>query len=187
MLRFHGRTGHTLGLVTVFALLAFGLTSSSRGQGLCGPVWTVDALTKLSPAMLDDVYRQGVAGCVPVGKVRGTALVSPGSPINPIASKVSRVFWQGKIFHDGGTSAVNRFVGVPIIAGQVYQGTSWLDGRPSLILDYEHTSKVYRKYRDEIRLVGPGLYLGLMHDRTTPDHRLKMYFAFETERSSAFH
>ena len=182
MSRFHDRAGYIVGFVLIFCGLSFVLPSTASGQAPCGPVWTVDALTKLSPAMLDDVYRQGVVGCVPVGPVRGTALVSPGSPINPIASKVSRAFWQGKIFHEGGSSAVNRFVGVSMIAGQVYQGTSWLDGRPSMILDYEHTSKLYRKYRDEIRLVGPGLYLGLMHDRTTPDHRLKMYFVFETAR-----
>ena len=182
MSRFHG-LGLKFACQALFVGgLLFGLTSAANAQAPCGPVWTVDALTKLTPAMLDDVYRKGVVGCVPVGPVRGTALVSPGSPINPIASKVSRAFWQGKVFQDGGTAAVNKFVGVPIIAGKVYQGTSWLDGQPSMILDYEHTSKLYRKYRDEIRMVGPGVYLGLMHDRTTPDHRLKMYFVFETGR-----
>ena len=35
-----------------------------------------------------------------------------------------------------------------------------------------------RRYRDEIRLVAPGLYLGLMYDRSGP--ALTMYFALET-------
>ena len=182
MTRFQGRAAELAAVALLLSGFVFRTSTNANAQAPCAPVWTIDALTKLSPAMLDDVYRQGTVGCVPVGQVRGTALVAPGSPINPIASKVSRAFWQGKIFREGGSSAINKFVGVPIIAGKVYQGTSWLDGRPSLILDYEHTSKLYRKYRDEIRMVGPGVYLGLMHDRTTPDHRLKMYFAFETAR-----
>ena len=64
--------------------------------------------------------------------------------------------------------------------GKVYAGPSWLDGNPSMILDYEGTSKVYANYRDEIRQVTPGLYLGLMYDRTTAPPNLKMYFAFDS-------
>ena len=50
-----------------------------------------------------------------------------------------------------------------------------------MILDYEGTSKVYGHYRDEIREVAPGLYLGLMYDRTTNPASLKMYFAFDAD------
>ena len=38
---------------------------------------------------------------------------------------------------------------------------------------------VYKNYRDEIRQVGPGLYLGLMYDRTTAPPKTVMYFALE--------
>ncbi len=48
-----------------------------------------------------------------------------------------------------------------------------------MILDYEGTSRIYGNYRDEIRQVAPGLYLGLMYDRTTAPVTLKMYFAFD--------
>ena len=75
--------------------------------------------------------------------------------------------WQGKVFEPGQTSAVNRFFGMRLVRAQVYQGPSWLDGQPSLILDYSQTSRVYANNRDEIRQVAPGLFLGLMYDRTT--------------------
>ena len=42
------------------------------------------------------------------------------------------------------------------IRGQLYEGPSWLDGRPSLVLDYSQTSRIYADNRDEIRQVAPG-------------------------------
>ncbi len=67
-----------------------------------------------------------------------------------------------------------------MIRGQLYQGPSWLDGAPALVLDYSQTSRIYADNRDEIRQVAPGLFLGLMYDRTTAPPRLSMYFALET-------
>src|SRR2546421_327244 len=64
-------------------------------------------------------------------------------------------------------------------SGNVYHDTSWYDGRPALILDYADTSLVYKKYRDEIREVAPGLYLGLMYKRRCPQPKFKMYFALQ--------
>jgi hypothetical protein len=59
-----------------------------------------------------------------------------------------------------------------------------MDGRPALIIDYSRTSHVYARYRDEIRQVGPGLYLGLMYTRTAPQPTLKTYFLLEVPSSS---
>ena len=56
-----------------------------------------------------------------------------------------------------------------------------MDGRPSLILDYQNSSLVYRNVRDEIRQVGPGLYLGAMFDRSKNPPALTMYFVLETQ------
>lgn len=88
--------------------------------------------------------------------------------------------WQGKVFHPEDSTAINRFFGVRMIRGRLYSAPSWMDGRPSLILDYQDTSWVYGKYRDEIRQVAPGVYLGLMYERATPRPTFKMYFALET-------
>jgi len=83
------------------------------------------------------------------------------------------------VFEPCQNTAVNRFFCVRIIRGQVYEGCSWHDGAPALILDYGQTSFVYQHYRDEIRQVAPGLYLGIMYDRTKAPPKVVMYFALE--------
>ncbi len=137
-------------------------------------------LARLTPAQLDALYRASTPGPMPSGKVRGRALIAPGSTFAGPLSAGSRLAWQGKVFNNADGSAVNRFFGVRAIRGRTYAGSSWLDGRPSLILDYAGTSRLYAANRDEIRQVAPGLYLGLMYARTSPSPTFKMYFAFQS-------
>jgi hypothetical protein len=148
------------------------------------PPLTPDALIRMSPAELDWLYRTAGPGMMPRGKVKGYVILSPGSERAAATAKVARLWWQGKIFRHDGTTAVNRFAGIRIVEGSTYVAQSWIDGQPSLILDYQHTSRVYRNVRDEIRQVGPNLYLGAMFDRTLPDPTLRMYFILETNDCS---
>ena len=138
---------------------------------------TMDDLAELSAPQLDSLYRQGAAGPVPTGQVRGLALY-PDARFARARSKAARVAWQGKVFDPATNTATNRFFGLRVVRGQVYEGQSWLDGGPAMILDYQNTSRLYGNYRDEIRQVAPGIFLGLMHDRTTNPPAFKMYFAF---------
>ena len=39
----------------------------------------------------------------------------------------------------------------------------FVDGGPSMIFDYQNTSIVWMHYRDEVREVSPGVFLGIMH------------------------
>jgi hypothetical protein len=144
------------------------------------PTITVEQLLGMSPAQIEDVYRQGTAVAIPAGRVRGTALLAPGTRRARVVSRGSRLLWQGKVIEPGEATAVNRFFGVRVIRGQLYQGPSWLDGGPSLVLDYSQTSRIYADNRDEIRQVAPGLFLGLMYNRTTSPPEVQMYFALET-------
>jgi hypothetical protein len=144
------------------------------------PAVTLDQLLQMSAAELDAIYRQGTANAIPEGRIRGTAILSPGTRRTRTLSRGARLMWQGKVIEPGQTSAVNRFFGVRVVRGQMYQGPSWLDGQPSLVLDYSQTSLVYGNNRDEIRQVAPGLFLGLMYDRTTAPPGLVMYFALES-------
>lgn len=146
------------------------------------PALTGDGLLRMSPAQLDALYRAAGPGSQPRGKVRGLPIVSPGTPQGPSRSRAARVVWQGKVFREDGATAINRFFGVRAISGNLYYAPSWLDGRPSLILDYQGASLVYGQYRDEIRQVGPCLYLGLMYVRTDQGVVFTRYFAFETPR-----
>jgi hypothetical protein len=140
---------------------------------------TLGQLQRMSSGELEAVYRRGFTAAIPEGRVRGTALVSPGTLRGRALSRGARLVWQGKVFEPGQTSAVNRFFGIRAVRAQTYEGPSWLDGQPSLVLDYSQTSRVYANNRDEIRQVAPGLYLGLMYDRTTVPPGLLMYFALE--------
>jgi hypothetical protein len=157
-----------------------GAARQVRGQTTPTPAAvTLDHLLSMSPAELDAIYRQGTSVAIPEGRIRGTAIFSPGTRRTRPLSRGARLLWQGKVFEPGQTTAVNRFFGVRVVRGQVYQGPSWLDGQPSLVLDYSQTSRVYADNRDEIRQVAPGLFLGLMYDRTTAPPSLVMYFALE--------
>ncbi|MDG3006012.1 hypothetical protein [Paludisphaera mucosa] len=172
-------------LLSAFGMLLAGFSSGrvngeARAQAPAGPLG-VASLRDMSESELQAVYRQGTAVALPAGRVRGTVLPAPGTRRNAAMSVGARAIWQGKIVDPTGATAVNRFFGVSTIRGQLYQAESWLDGNPSLILDYAKTSRVYAKNRDEIRRIGPGLYLGLMYSRTSPQPTLSMYFVLEVE------
>ncbi|MHB1556153.1 MAG: hypothetical protein ACYC61_01605 [Isosphaeraceae bacterium] len=175
-----GGEGMAWGLSWLLAVLCGSMAAGgARGQEPPASGVTLDGLLRMSPAEIELVYRQGTAVAIPPGRVRGTALLAPGTRRARALSRGARLVWQGKVIEPDGTTAINRFLGIRMIRGQLYQGPSWLDGAPSLILDYSQTSRVYAGNRDEIRQVAPGLYLGLMYDRTTTPPRLSMYFALE--------
>lgn len=170
------REVRNIGFVGTIAL-AF-LTAEASSMQEPATIRTLDDLVTLSASQLDQLYRQSQPGPVPTGKVRGRALY-PDARFPKARSSAARIAWQGKVFDPETSTAINRFFGVRMIRGNVYIAPSWLDGAPSMILDYDGTSKIYGSYRDEIRQVAPGLYLGLMYDRTKSPVDLKMYFAFD--------
>jgi hypothetical protein len=139
----------------------------------------IEQLLRMSPEQLDSLYQNAGIGPIPTGKARGSVLFRPGTAMARPLAKASKIAWQGKVFNLDDSSAVNRFFGLRIIRGKVDYGTSWMDGKPSIILDYSTTSLVYANYRDEFREVAPGLFLGLMYARTSPHPTLKMYFALQ--------
>ena len=163
----------SIGLAVV--LLA-SLCSQSRAQD----IGSLTDLARLTPPQLEALYDRSAPGAIPQGRVRGLPLMKPGSRFAVPLSRGGRIFWQGKIFHPDDSTAINRFFGVRVIRGNVGYGPSVRDGRPSIILDYAQTSHLYRPYRDEIREVSPGLYLGLMFDRNDLQRGPAQYFAFET-------
>ena len=147
--------------------------------GLPSTIHGLDDLSRLTPGQLEALYARSAPGAIPRGKVRGLALLRPGTTLGPTISRGARVTWQGKVFNADGTSSINRFFGVKAVRADVSYGPSWRDGNPAIILDYSRTSKVYERYRDELREVAPGLYLGLMFDRNISPPKLKMYFAVQ--------
>ena len=128
---------------------------------------TLDKWMNRSREELDEVYRSSPPGALPTGDTRGTAIVT-GSFFPRTLARLARLLaWQGKVFDLYASDAqagvlVNKVLplGLGLIVAKVYRGTSWLDGRDTIVIDYGHTSLLARAIRDEIREVEPGLWLG---------------------------
>ena len=178
------RPRHPVGLLAgLLAFVAGGTppvgVGAAEGFSIDSPGgWSLDALSRLNPLELESLYRSAPPAPLLSGRVRGRALLRPGTRVGPSLSKAAGMAWQGKVFRGDGT-AINKFFGLPAIRAEVGPGVSWMDGGPALILDYRDTSRIYRPYRDEIRQVAPGLYLGAMYRRTCPAPTFVMYFALE--------
>jgi hypothetical protein len=142
-------------------------TTTATADGLTADRAAIDAdsLLAMSPADLDDLFRQSEAGPIPAGRGRGTVIVFPGTEVSrPAARALGAIFWHGKVF-DPETRTLKNLVsplGVRAIEAQFYPEESWFDARRCTVLDYSKTSRVAGWIRDEIREVGPGLYLGLV-------------------------
>jgi hypothetical protein len=128
--------------------------------------YDVQQLLDMSQQQLDDLFRASPPGDLPDGEAEGTAIIAPGTRYSESIAKIINFFgWQGKVF-DGSKGLLKNKVsmfGVQAIVAKVYLGESWLDNKPCIVLDYSDTSIVAQWIRDEIRLIGPGLYLGKVY------------------------
>jgi hypothetical protein len=141
---------------------------------------SLDCLAQMSPCQLEMLYRQAEPGGIPVGFAPGRAIYLPDSFLCRTRSKTTNFLWRGKEFHPEDCTLINQWCGLKAIKARVYYGPSWLDGKPSIIMDYSQTSHVWRDVRDELREVAPGLYLGRMYQRRQPCPKFKMFFALKT-------
>lgn len=139
-------------------------------------------LQRLSQRELDTLYRSLPPGSIPQGSSEGRALFFSGTPLSTPASTLAQLIWQGKIFEPAGageTVLFNRVFGFKAVQAKVFFGPSWLDGKESVIIDYEDTSLLFGSVRDEIRLVEPGLYLGRAYARTWVGRVFVLNFALQ--------
>jgi hypothetical protein len=128
--------------------------------------YDVAQLLTMSQAQLDELFKNSEPGEIPEGEAKGTAIVAPGTAFSEdIAEFVSHFAWQGKTFDAKKGVLRNRILplGLNAILAKVYKGPSWLDGKECIVLDYSDTSLVARWIRDEIRQIGPGMYLGKVY------------------------
>lgn len=134
--------------------------------------YSIEELLDMPGKELDRIFSASPAGDIPNGEAEGTAIVASGSKFSPIISKLINIFtWQGKTFDAEHGTLTNRILafGLNAIVAQVYKSQSWFDGKECIVLDYSKTSILAEHVRDEIRLIGPGQYLGLVYwkkDRT---------------------
>jgi hypothetical protein len=128
--------------------------------------YTVAQLFTLSDEELDQLFSNSPAGDIPNGDGHGTAIIAPQRTFSPqIAEAINLFAWQGKTFDAQHGTLTNRLLafGVNAIVAQVYKGPSWFDGKECIVLDYSTTSLVAEHIRDEIRQIGPGMYLGMVY------------------------
>jgi hypothetical protein len=127
---------------------------------------TVADLLKMSQADLDALFSASEAGPIPNGQSDGTAIIAPGTVFSAeIAAAINTFAWQGKVFDAQGGYLRNRIgpFGVNAIVAKVYTAPSWFDGKDCIVLDYSETSFVAGWIRDEIRMIQPGTYLGVVY------------------------
>ncbi|MGY1690644.1 hypothetical protein [Geodermatophilus sp. SYSU D01105] len=123
------------------------------------------ALQRMDDRELDLLFRSSPAGEVPRGRLPGTGLVFPGTPAcGPLARLIGLLVWKGKETEASGGSLQNLVgpLGTRAIRALLSMDRSWVDGEPCVLIDYSRTSVVARMVRDEIRLVAPDLYLGVV-------------------------
>jgi len=128
--------------------------------------YDVAQLLTMTQAQLDDLFRASPAGDIPDGPAKGTAIIAPGTKYSEaIAEVINHFGWQGKVFDAKKGVLKNKILafGFEAILARVYKGPSWLDGNECIVLDYSETSILAHYVRDEIRLIGPGFYLGKVY------------------------
>jgi hypothetical protein len=123
-------------------------------------------LLAMSQAQLDELFRASPAGDIPNGPAKGTAIIAPGTIFSEPTAQIINLFgWQGKVFDAAKGLLKNKILafGFEAIVARVYKGPSWLDSKECIVLDYSDTSIVAHYIRDEIRLISPSFYLGVVY------------------------
>ena len=127
---------------------------------------TSDQLLAMPEKELDDLFSASLAGSIPNGEAHGTAIIAAGTKFSAEIAALINVFtWQGKTFDAAHGTLTNRILafGLNAIVAQVYKTESWFDGKECIVLDYSKTSLLAKHIRDEIRQIGPGMYLGIVY------------------------
>lgn len=84
-----------------------------------------------------------------------------GTALAPLlAALVRALVWRGKQFEDG--ALINRWGAVTAVRAQIRVDKSWMDGEECVAVDYSRTTVFpLSLMRDEMRVVAPGLLLGV--------------------------
>lgn len=154
-------------------LLAVALTGRSEPK----PNTTcldLDALQRMSPEQLAELFDQADVGRPFVGAFEGRLLFTTDRRLPRLKVKMSNFAWKGKTAGEDGRFT-NRWVGkVNAISSHVTIGPSWMDGRPAVVMEYAPGTPLFANSRDELREVAPGLYVGPLYERC-PCPKLKGY------------
>jgi hypothetical protein len=177
-------------------------TTTSSAPAARTPLHTLDTLAQRSSDELDAMYRTATVSSsmhAADGPLVGRMLAvhrlpaAIAGPLRKWAASSSFV-WEGKTFSATGDTrgtGDNR-ISIPGALGRqslfpfgTLFGPSAIDGRPTLILDYDLAVNPswIRHVHDEIREVAPGLFLGPAMWKRGNDKTLVLWFALDSRLS----
>jgi hypothetical protein len=155
---------------------------------------TVDDLARMSTSELEALYQDGTLpdslsalDGAPRGRMLAVSRLDRGLARGALArvSAAPGFPWAGKSFSstdDQHGEGINRVR----LLGDRYRFTtriepSVIDDQPCILLDYDHDDNPWfiRRIRDELRQVGPALFLGPALLRRADQHTLVLYFAID--------
>ena len=122
-------------------------------------------LLGLTNHALDGLFRDSPPAPFPTATCAGTVLAWPGTRLAKLlAALIYLIAWQGKVVNRRESLLRNKItpLHLRLIKAKLSHDDSWVDQRECVLLDYSRTSWVARMVRDELRLVGPELYLGVV-------------------------
>jgi hypothetical protein len=164
--------------------LVLALTASLAAVSLAGAAGCknadcpdLDQLCKLGECELEQLFGQADAGPIPVGFGRGRVLVLTNTRLPRMKARLNNVVWKGKVFANDG-HFTNQWLGFQASASHAEHGTSWYDGKPCVVMEYPPGTPVFANTRDELRQIGPNLYLGRFYDRC-PSPKLRGFFVLQ--------
>jgi hypothetical protein len=145
------------------------------------PTLAVVALTFAAPAFCqtpnwDATFRDASLGSAPVGYYRGTVLAAEGA-FPRVKARLQGAMWKGKTFHGDGTFTNHWLGGVRAVTAGTSVGLSTLDGQSALVVRYPRFAPVFGGDYDELRQLGPGVWLGRRYDARSG--RPKNWFLLE--------
>ena len=141
--------------------------------------YSASQLLSMPSGDLDNLFASSPAGDIPNGEAQGTAIIATGTKFSAeIAALINIFAWQGKNFDAAHGTLRNRIsvLGLNAIVAEVYKDKSLFDQKECIVLDYSKTSLVAEHVRDEIRLIAPGTYLGLVYWDTTKTIHFSLQF-----------
>jgi hypothetical protein len=162
-----------------FALLASLAAAPSAGAAGCegADCPDLDQLCKLGECELEQLFAQADAGPIPVGFGRGRVLVLTNTRHPRMKAHLNNVVWKGKVFACDGYFT-NQWLGFQMSASHAGHGSSWYDGKPCVVMEYPPGTPVFANTRDELRRIGPNLFLGRFYDRC-PCPKLRGFFVLQ--------
>jgi hypothetical protein len=120
---------------------------------------TVERLRTLTISQLDRVFETLPANpSFPNGAAQGYVWLDSSSKTPIEIQNLVHPTWQGKTFYNvlGSHIVYDVFFGQQLAPAVMHYGTSHIDGRGVLVLDW----RAYTPFYDELRMIEPGVYIG---------------------------